>query len=111
MHPGELAYLKELAEERTTMAEELESMNILLSTWKTNLYGTLPVHMYRLETLQTLPLNPLSWSSETIQLEMERVRKWKTQRKTIEQVAILLKASNDALEVPEGAFDDLGSQI
>jgi len=41
----------------------------------------------------------------------ERVSKWRTQKSTIEQVLALLMASNEVLEIPEDAFDDIGSQF
>ncbi|KAF2703500.1 hypothetical protein K504DRAFT_392336 [Pleomassaria siparia CBS 279.74] len=111
----ELTHLKQLANDRATMAEELESMNELFATWKENLYSPVlratTVAILSTERMPDMNANPLFWSDEMIYVEENRVRKWITQRKVVEQLVALLKSSNEALEAPEDAFDDLGSEI
>jgi hypothetical protein len=115
MSTHELAHLKQLASDRMTMTEELQSINTEFMNWKRNLYGGATQHMQviHMDLDVGLPVaaNPLFWDEQTTIGVEQKVRKWKTQRKTTEKVMALLRASNDALEVPEDAFDDLGSQL
>lgn len=113
MSTHELAYLKQLASDDWTMAKEVESINTTFLDWKKNVYGDVRQHIQviHLEVESPVPANPLFWDDQTITTVSERVSKWRTQMKTIEQVTMLLRASSEALAVPEGAFDDLGSQL
>jgi hypothetical protein len=117
MSTQELAHLKQLASDRITMTQELKSINTEFVNWKKNLYGRATQRMQGfhidmdLDVGLSIAANPLFWDEKTTMAVEQEVRKWRTQRKTTEQVMALLRASNDALEVPEDAFDDLGSQL
>lgn len=111
MNANKAAYLRQLASDRAGMVEELKGINDLFSKWKDNLYSTQAFHMIVLEEMPSVAVNPLFWSDETLRAEAERVRKWRSQKKMIEQVVTLLEASNEVLEVSEDAFDDLGSEV
>ena len=114
MSTSELMYLNQLAIDRLTMAQELESIDRMFSNWKKNLYGGAIQHIQVIHLDTDLPVavtNPLFWDEKTTRAIGERVSKWRTQKSTIEQVMTLLGASNEVLEVPEDAFDDLGSQL
>ncbi|KAF2873623.1 hypothetical protein BDV95DRAFT_489848 [Massariosphaeria phaeospora] len=106
----ELAYLYQLSEDRTSMEKEMKALDRDFETWKSQLYQ--PAQDSRtLEPLPELERNPVAWSDEVRAREEKRVTRWKTQKKTMDQVTSLLKASNEALSLPEDAFDDSGSEI
>jgi hypothetical protein len=114
MSTKELVSLKQLAIDRKTMARELESIDTTFSSWKKNLYGdaTQQIQVIHLDmNLLVAAENPLFWDEKTTRMIGERVSKWRTQKSTIEQVVALLIASNEVLEIPEDAFDDIGSQF
>ncbi|KAF2796736.1 hypothetical protein K505DRAFT_415529 [Melanomma pulvis-pyrius CBS 109.77] len=111
MNAKEVAYLTQLARDRAAMVEELKAISELFSKWKKNLYSTKAFHSSFMETMPTVALNPLFWSDEIIREEAERVRKWQSQKRMIEQVVTLLEASNEVLELSEDAFDDVGSEV
>jgi hypothetical protein len=114
MSMNELMYLKQLAIDRLTMAQELESIDSTFSSWKKNLYGVATQHIQVIHLdmdLSVAVADPLFWDEKTTRVIGERVSKWRAQKSTIEQVMTLLGASNEVLEVPEDAFDDLGSQL
>ena len=58
-----------------------------------------------------VPSNPIAWSDE-LRVNIEtRVQKWRTQQKLIEQMQALMVASQEALAVPEDAFDAIDTDF
>ena len=58
-----------------------------------------------------VPQNPVAWSDE-LRVRIEcHVERWQSQKKVVEQVRMLLVASNEAMAVPDNSFDDLESDF
>lgn len=58
-----------------------------------------------------VPRNPVAWSDE-LRVRIEcHVERWQSQKKVVEQVRMLLDASNEAMAVPDDSFDELGSDF
>ncbi|KAL1598585.1 hypothetical protein SLS59_006872 [Nothophoma quercina] len=66
-----------------------------------------------LDVAQTRPIpqNPIAWSDK-LRTDIEaRVQKWRAQQKLIKQMQALMVASQEALAVPEDAFDVMDSDF
>ncbi|PSN59381.1 hypothetical protein BS50DRAFT_230617 [Corynespora cassiicola Philippines] len=105
--PKELARLQKIAEERKIMEKELNGVAQTFGEWKYNMYKPEHQHQVPIERLPILPKNPAIWNTEVRKAEEERVKRWKSQRDTIQRLALLLSGSTEALAVPDNAFDDL----
>ena len=60
---------------------------------------------------RSIPQNPIAWSDK-LRTDIEaRVQKWRAQQKLIKQMQALMIASQEALAVPEDAFDVMDSDF
>lgn len=113
MTDKQIAYLHQLNEDNRTMESEMQELERQFKDFK--------AHLSRLEYQISLPFptssdfslprNPIAWSDDIRVSIEERVGKWKSQKKVINQIQSLLIASNEALGIPEDSFDDLSSDI
>ena len=105
----EKAYLQGLSKDLQEMNETMADIH---SKYKTlTAHMTLPGFETRLEfetyVLAKVPKNPLAWS-DCLRADVEnRVGKWRAQQVSIRQIQTLLRASNEALAVPDDAFDEM----
>lgn len=106
------AYLCQLNKDRETMEKEIhdlsDSFDVFKSLMQPNAQFSLTIPFH---TVENVPRDPIAWPDELRSIIEERVRKWKSQQKVMQQMSTLLASSNEALAVPEDSFDDLGSQI
>jgi hypothetical protein len=106
------AYLRQLNEDRQAMEKEIDELSDKFDNFKSHLRPhaqfslAVPFH-----TDTNVPRDPIAWPDDLRATIEERVRKWKSQRKIMQQMSALLTSSNEALAVPEDSFDDLSSQI
>lgn len=113
MSTRQLAYLRQLAEDRKAMEEELHELDKTFDNFKRNM-SMLPLEFIlsmapRSET--DIPRNPIAWPDSLRSKIEERVAKWKSQKKIIAQMQVLLTASNEALTMADDSFDDLESNF
>jgi hypothetical protein len=112
MSSKQINYLRQLDADRQNMDCEVDQLDKAFKQFKSNLtpgieFGIdLPTRME-----DSLPRNPIAWPDDVRAAIEERVSRWKSQRKVIQQIYVLLSSSNEALAVPEDSFDDLGSQL
>ncbi|KAF2031222.1 hypothetical protein EK21DRAFT_63865 [Setomelanomma holmii] len=112
MTARQLKHLRQLDKDCQTMDHELEQLDKEFQQFKKHLSPKfefsidMPAYMG-----DNLPRNPIAWSDELLAAVEDRVSKWKSQRKVIKQVEVLLSSSNEALAVPDDSFDDLGSGL
>lgn len=60
---------------------------------------------------QRVPINPITWP-DSLRADIEsRVQKWRAQRDVLEQMQALMVVSQEALAVPEDAFDMMDSDF
>ncbi|KAF2126596.1 hypothetical protein P153DRAFT_369292 [Dothidotthia symphoricarpi CBS 119687] len=109
----QLAYLRQLAEDRKNMDSELQELDQTFRDFKSNM--SMPGFEFSFsmqpESEQNIPRNPIAWPDDLRSRIEERVAKWKSQKKAIEQMQVLLTASNETLAVPDDGFDDLDSDF
>jgi hypothetical protein len=107
------AYLQELAKDLQDMDETMTDIHHKYKTLTAHM--TLPGFETHLEfetyVLAKVPKNPLAWS-DSLRADVEnRVGKWRAQKVAIRKIQTLLTASNEALAVPDDAFDELLSDF
>ncbi|KAF2731148.1 hypothetical protein EJ04DRAFT_567147 [Polyplosphaeria fusca] len=102
----ERMHFESLVRDWQTYVEEHERIAALTSRWVDNVYlpRTAPSSPPPWYT-EGVSLNYLTWSDGERKTIEDRIRRWKSQKGTIEQLEDLLESSNVALEVPEDAFD------
>ncbi|KAF2190154.1 hypothetical protein K469DRAFT_560691 [Zopfia rhizophila CBS 207.26] len=111
MSPKECEYLQQLAKNRDAMVKQMSENQDLFNKWQSKLYS-FPRSPYWESGFPTeLDPNPLAWSDETRAAEEERLGRWASQQKTVEQFTKLLQGSIGLMEVPVDAFDDIDSDI
>jgi hypothetical protein len=106
-------YLQELAKDLQNMNETMADIHQRYKIFTAHM--TVPGFETRLEfeahVLDRVPKNPLAWS-DTLRADIEdRVGKWRAQQAAIRQIQTLLAASNEALAVPDDAFDEMLSDF
>ncbi|KAF2251881.1 hypothetical protein BU26DRAFT_602374 [Trematosphaeria pertusa] len=111
MSPRQIAQLRQLAHHRIAMEEELGNTDKLFGDFTSAVFGISPALCILFHQLPKVPCNPLAWSDEVTVREAERIRIWQTQKKTRQQLAVLMKGTVEALSLPDDAFDDLESDF
>jgi hypothetical protein len=106
-------YLQELAKDLRDMNETMADIHQRYKIFTAHM--TVPGFETRLEfeahVLDKMPKSPLAWS-DTLRADIEdRVGKWRVQQTAIRQIQTLLAASNEALAVPDDAFDEMLSDF
>ncbi|KAH7067522.1 hypothetical protein BKA63DRAFT_424228 [Paraphoma chrysanthemicola] len=112
MSSKQISYLRQLDHDRQAMDKEMEQLDQAFKRFKSHMTSGLEFGIdlpTRME--DSLPRDPIAWPDELCVVVEERVSKWKSQRRVIQQIHALLSSSNEALAVPEDSFDDLGSQL
>lgn len=113
MSGGQLAYLRRLAADYEVMTKEVGELDQAFGEFKSHVSMSgfqLSVALPALNPCQ-LFRNPVAWPDDMRANVEDLVRKWKSQKKVLEQIKVLLDASNLAMTVPEDSFDDAGSEF
>lgn len=109
----QIMHLYELNREYRTMIKTMDDFSRSVMGMKQKLI--MPGHetIVGMEVRQhdKIPVNPIAWSDELRANIETRVQKWKAQRDLIEQMQALMVVSQEALAVPEDAFDVMGSDF
>ena len=106
MTSRQMASLRQLASDYEAMDSEIRSLDQAFREFKSNLAMPgfqLSVALPGLSP-RRLPRNPISWPDEQLAIVEAQVRRWKSQKKVIDEMKALLTASNMALAVPEDSF-------
>jgi hypothetical protein len=107
----ELAYLQQLAADRKEMDADLDRLTLMFAQWKGELFDSSLRAWPGARELSSLPHNPIRWNDKTVKEEDARVKKWRTQKRTLDQLSTVLGCSMEAMSIPEDAFDDLGRDL
>ncbi|EDU48896.1 F-box-like multi-domain protein [Pyrenophora tritici-repentis] len=115
LSPTQTHHLETLAANYRSMENELHELDNAFGEFKA--YMSLPGFQMNIllpamiRNADSVPRNPVAWSDE-LRVRIEcHVERWQSQRKVVEQVRMLLAASNEAMAVPDDSFDELGSDI
>jgi hypothetical protein len=112
MSPEDVAHMYQLSEDFKTMEAEWKVLEQEFEKFRTHLF---PGFAYNIPVStspeEKVPYNPIAWPDELRSRIYDRVSKWRSQKKVMDQMRRLLASSNEALAVPEDSFDDLSSEI
>jgi hypothetical protein len=107
-----IAYLNRLRKDLKAMATDWDELEKEFGTFRTHLFPMFARSLIvSTEPDEPVPYNPVAWPDDLRARIEERVGKWKSQKKVMEQMRTLLASSNQALSVPEDGFDDVFSDI
>jgi hypothetical protein len=107
-----IAYLHKLSKDLKTMTRDWDKLEEEFGTFRTHLFPTFARSLFvTTQPDEPVPYNPVAWPDDLKERIEERVGKWMSQKKVMEQMRTLLVASNQALSVPEDGFDDILSDI
>ncbi|KAF2997171.1 hypothetical protein E8E13_005886 [Curvularia kusanoi] len=113
----QVAYLNQLAEDYKTVVRTVNGLARSVQDMQAQLvrrsqhdlvYQEVPQHFLDSERI---PINPIAWP-EKLRVDIEtRVQKWKAQQDLIDQMQALMVVSQEALAVPDDAFDVMDSDF
>lgn len=107
-----IAHLHQLRKDMRTMEAEMSELEEEFNTFKAHIRPgfafSIPVPT---PMDDIVPHNPIAWPDDLRERIEDRVMKWRSQRKIMDQMRALLTSSNEAMAVPEDSFDDLGSEV
>ncbi|ORY08595.1 hypothetical protein BCR34DRAFT_603454 [Clohesyomyces aquaticus] len=108
MTKTELVHLRQLAQDRLAMHTDREEAYNHMKRYWSNVFGN--KKRYGLQDHNSMEsANPLLWSDEKVKSVEHRVFRWKSQKKTFEQIQGLMMSASLAMEA-EDAFDNINSQ-
>ncbi|EFQ93726.1 hypothetical protein PTT_08789 [Pyrenophora teres f. teres 0-1] len=115
LSPTQTHHLETLAANYRSMEDELHELDNAFGEFKA--YMSLPGFQMNIllpamiSNADHVPRNPVAWSDE-LRVRIEcHVERWQSQRRVVEQVRMLLAASNEAMAVPDDSFDELDSEF
>ncbi|KAF1921527.1 hypothetical protein BDU57DRAFT_437021 [Ampelomyces quisqualis] len=112
MTPKYIAHLHQLKADFHRMYEEMKQLEEEFSTFRAHLSPWLAqTATTRTQPEENVPYNPIVWSDSLRETIEDRVSKWRSQKKVMDQMRAILASSNQALALPEDSFDDLESDI
>ncbi|KAF1940056.1 hypothetical protein EJ02DRAFT_350879 [Clathrospora elynae] len=113
MSISQVAYLHQLSTDYQTMDKELVELDQAFGEFKTHMAMPgfqMSILMPVMNPCQ-IARNPIAWPDKLRAKIEGQVERWKSQKKVVEQIALLLEASNVAMAVPDDSFDDLESDF
>jgi hypothetical protein len=119
LSPKEHAHLKQLAKDRELMITELSQVADLFAAWRSSMYSpesefsswAKVSRQNSTPPFAILSTNPVAWSDAQRRVEEQRIGKWRSQKKTREQLTRLLSDSQDEMYMMENGLTDLESDI
>lgn len=117
LDPRQIAYLEQLAEDYRLVVKSVNGLARSVQDVQSQLVRGGQQDIMYCDTPQAhldkhrIPVNPIAWPDK-LRADVElRVQKWKAQQSVIEQMQALMIISQEALAVPEDAFDSLDSEF
>ncbi|KZM27294.1 uncharacterized protein EKO05_0005573 [Ascochyta rabiei] len=112
----QLEHLHQLAADYNCMVKTISDLSQFVENLDSQLlvsgqhtrYLSIPQRHFQIESVSS---NPVAWSDELRTKIETRVQRWRAQRSLIEQMQTLMIMSQEALAVPEDAFDVAGSDF
>ncbi|KAH7139131.1 hypothetical protein B0J11DRAFT_35843 [Dendryphion nanum] len=112
MPKKEREQLAQLVKDRVELIQDLSTLDSCFAMFKNQISDIVagcksnePIATYQMTAFPDLPINVLEWDDETVLKESKRVAKWKSQKITLEKIKFLISMANEALSLPEDAFD------
>jgi hypothetical protein len=103
----QIKHLWQLASDYKAMLKTMDKLSKSLKDLKCQLMmpGHSSVHEMFFDPHSALPLNPIAWSDKLLADVETHVQRWKATRGLVTQMQQLMVTSQEALAVPEDAFD------
>ncbi|KAF2851404.1 hypothetical protein T440DRAFT_62974 [Plenodomus tracheiphilus IPT5] len=113
MTPQQIASLQQLAVDYETMKEEISELDTAFREFKSHLSlsGLTWSASLPMLSVEQHPRNPIAWPDQVLKDIEDLVRKWKSQKKVVSQMKMLLNSSNLAMTLPEDSFDNISSDF
>lgn len=110
---SQVVYLKQLAADNETMEREMCVLEATFREFQDHLAMS-GVHWRMSEPIlkgPELPCNPIAWTDDIIADVEARRNKWRSQKRVLDQMKLLLTSSNMAMALPEDSFENMDSDF
>jgi len=108
MTARQVAYLKQLAAEYRSLEQEICALDEAFRQFKHHLtLADLSWTAIPTQNTMRLPCNPITWTDAVIVEVEELVSKRRSQKKIMDQLELLLTASNVAMALPQTSFENI----
>ena len=112
MSADHIAHLHQLCKDLQSMEEDMGELEEEFHTFQSHMFPGFSFSMpLSTQTDVDVPHNPIAWPDDLRERIEGRVMKWRSQRKVMDQMRVLLTSSNEAMAVPEDSFDNVSCEV